>query len=388
MRARGFTLIELMVASAIGLIILTGATALATAMVRSVRSINEQMLLSTRSQMAQAVLLPTLSSAGFGWNVTSVIASPFTSTTGSFGAGHCVSSTNLCTGNTRYPVQITDSTTAADALSILTPVDGSIESVQIRALNGNAPIPTNCTSSSMNSTVTFDVQGTTTRAWSVGDLVLISHSGHVTVSRVGSAFSTNTTMPLVTRQLTLDMGTNSNLQYDDGGSAVACSADGSLRGAKVFRIAEVRLRTSGGNLEMAVNDTASEVTTPSWLPVVQGVDDLQFRIVIARIPRTSDTTGTASQCTCNGSAFFDGASAFGTSCTCTATDRLNEDPAAAPVYRVLGFEVGVLMSGDQRQATGNVSYSGLFNRSGVVATDTRMRQKSVIFVGMPNAYAL
>lgn len=383
MRTRAFSLIEVMVASVASLIVLAGAVSFATAMASYSRKLGDDQVLNARIELARQLFQSELPNVGYGWPVDAQAA---TLRTGAPGPGHCVASTGLCAADSGIlPLTIVNSTSGPDALSVILPRDPDVDAVKLLSLSGGAPLPADCTS--LTQPQTFDVQGETTAAWAAGDLVAVSRGGHVTVARVNTAFPADATSPPVVRQLVLDVGATNTLRFDDGGRALdaSCSAEASLLNARVYRVKQLRLRvdTTTRSLEVAESSTAAEVASPTFLALLENVDDLQIQLELARFP----STGTASTCACNGSGVLTGA-AFDATCTCTAGEVLNVDASAATVYRILGLKLALTMSGTMDVRPANLTTSGVFDRAGAVATDRKRRRVSTIYVGLPNAHIL
>jgi type II secretory pathway pseudopilin PulG len=403
-RPRAFTLLEAMVAASVGLIILLGATNLATMMVRTTRIAGDNQALTTRAQLARGMLQPLLAGIGDGWPVDDAFTSPFTSSTGAPGEAHCAPATNLCTAASPrvFPLTILDGgATGPDALRAIVPRPGAIESVQIQKLAGGIALPTNCTN--LPAVPAFDVKGVTSTAWNTGDLVIVSNpkTNRVSVAVVVADFGADTTTPAPTRTLQLNLGPPADLAFDDGGRtppSSPCSAAASLQGAFVFPASVIDLRLASGAIELAESRTAAQVLDPPFVRALEGIDDLQIRLEIARFPRTG-AAGSASLCTSNGPGtlasqpgIFDGGRTFSSvgagASTCPAAGVLNDNPVVGDVYRITGLELGLLIRGDAIRETAAIAVPGMFNRTGTVATDTFVRHRATFFIGLPNAHAL
>jgi hypothetical protein len=390
-RLAAFSLIEAMVAGTIGIIILLGATNLAATMMRTARTAADGQALTTRAQLVRGVLQPLLTPLGDAWLVDDGRGG---FATGAPGQGHCVTSTGVCTpttGNVVMPLTLVDGgVNGSDELVALVPLAGALESVEILAKGDGTSLPNDC--SSLATTQAFDVRGVTSTPWDAGALVMITKRDHVSVARVSTTFTANTTSPPATRDLELELGPAADLATDDGGrgigspalAAAPCSAFQSLRNARVLRVREVRVRAQGGQLQIAERDKANAAI--NFASAVTGIDDLQFRLEIARIPRDGDS-GTASLCSCNTAAVLAGNNAFGTDCTCTSGERLNRDGTAAAVYRVTGIEVGVLVRGDVRREIA-AAVPGMFNRTSTSLNDSFRRHRTTLYIGLANAHAL
>lgn len=399
-RPRAFTLLEAMVAASVGLIILLGATNLATMMVRTTRIAGDNQALTTRAQLARGMLQPLLAGIGDGWRVDDIFTTPFAASTGAPGEAHCAPSTNLCAAGSPqvFPLAILDGgATGPDTLRAIVPRPGAIESVEILTRAGNAALPLDC--STLTAVQGFDVRGVTSTAWNPGDLVIVSKRDHMSVAVVAAGFGADPTTPAPTRTLQLDLGPPADLAFDDGGRTTpACNAAASLRGAFVFPASVIDLRLAAGAIELAESRTAAQVLAPPFVRALEGIDDLQIRMEIARFPRDG-VAGSASLCTTDGPGtlalqpgIFDGGRTFSSvgagASTCPAAEVLNRDPVVGTVHRITGLEVGLLIRGDAIRETAAVAVPGMFNRTGVVATDTFVRHRATFFIGLPNAHAL
>ncbi len=381
---RAFTLIEVMVASSMGLVIVLAATSIATSMVRAARVAADGQALTTRAQIARGLILPALQSIGDGWQVDDIINGAFASpsSSGAMGEGYAVPSTNLGSGRKLFPLIISDGGPAApDSLRAVIPRGGSLEPVQINSRGGGAALPTGCTTT----LTTFDVVGATTQAWEINDLVLVSQTNAVTVARVTASFpaSTSTT----TRLLSLDMGAAADLQFNDGGRT-GCDAATSLFQARVFPISVIDLRLNAGSLEIAESRSSTTVASPEYVPALERVDDLQFRLEIARFP-VDGGVGSATMCTCNTAAILDAETVpiAAPNCSCSGTQRLNLNGSLGPALRIVGIQVGVLIRGDTQRNRPATAQKGLFNRTSNLANDAFVRHAATFYVGLPNAHA-
>ncbi|MDP2346053.1 MAG: prepilin-type N-terminal cleavage/methylation domain-containing protein [Deltaproteobacteria bacterium] len=384
-RSHGFSLIELMVASAAALVVLSGAISLATAMVRFSRGLADDQALSNDLALARQFLTSSLGNIGYGWSLDAQPSTCSTST-GAPGPGLCVASTGLCAVNgSILPLQLTNSSTGPDALRAIVPRDPDIETVAIQTLSDGSALPGDC---ALAAPIGLAVVGITTKTWQAGDLVVVAKFGNVSVARVAADFSANATSPAPSRTLSLDLGGANALRLDDGLRSLdaTCSALVSLQSAVVFRIKEVRMRVSGTNLEIAEIATAAAAAAPTFQAVLDGVDDLQIQLEVAKFPKDA-SGGTAESCLCNGSAALE-CSAFGAACTCIGTDRLNIATAANNANRLIGLRFGLKMRGALDTVDTARAVGGLFDRSGTVITDKKRHRDSFIYVGLPNAFVL
>lgn len=406
--ARGFSLIELMVASVISLIIVASATSLAVGVMRANRSTEAQLTVANRLSLTHSFIEAVISSVGYGWQMQQNVGG--TNKTGAWGRAHCGSTTGVCydsTGSspTVFPFEICRSNTAsgtvcdppavgqADALRLLVPREDLIEAVRIVEgysgspwqLGDAAVLSSSC--ASVPATVNLTVLGITSTTWNAGDLLMIANRDHVNIVRLGSNFSADASDPPANRgPLQVELVTTSNLEYDDGAGSIPCNPRASLIGAQVFRVAQVILAVKNGQLQMKRSETAAEVTsTTNWLPLVSGINDLQVQIDIASFPRDG-TTDTAKTCKCNSSNIITGTT-FGTQCSlCTNGKRLNGNSAVDEVNRILGVYLAILASGDLRQNTAPQAWYGLFDNSAtLIATDDKYRRAATFYVGLPNA---
>jgi hypothetical protein len=395
-RKRAYSLLEAMVAASMGVVILLGATNLATMMVRAARTAGDSQTLTTRAQLARGLLQPLLGALGDAWLVDDGRGGV---PSGAPGEAHCVASTNVCaapTANVVLPLRLVDGgASAPDELVALVPRPGSLESVEIIARGNGSALPNDCTT--LSSTTTLDVRGVTSVPWPAGTLVLVTKQDHVTVARVAAVtFPADTTTPPATRDLTLDLGPPADLAVDDGGrgsggvalAAEACSAFQSLRNARVMPLSQLRIRLVDSVLQIAESRTASQAANPTFVDALARVDDLQFRLEFARIPRDGDG-GAASLCTCNNADILAGQKTFADgACTCVGTERPNRDGTVAPVHRLTGIEVGVLIRGEVAGAGPAAAVAGMFNRTGAGAPDAFRRHQTTMYIGLPNAHAL
>jgi prepilin-type N-terminal cleavage/methylation domain-containing protein len=286
--SRAFTLIEVMVAASIGLIILLGATNIATTMVRTTRIAGDAQALTTRAQLARNLLVPMLAATGDAWRVDNAFKTPFDSTSGAPGEAHCAPSTNLCTGPQIYPLRITDGGPGgSDSVRAIVPRPGPLESVQIKTLAGGVGIPVTC--AGLPNVVAFDVQGTTTVPLAVGDLVILSKRDHVTVGVLATALPADASDPPITRTLSIDVGPVAELEFDDGGRT-NCSAQSSYGNAFVVPVSVIDIRhnvhRSFGRLRalmISKSDSKSRASPPTANPAPP-------RSVPAKPPTFSNST--------------------------------------------------------------------------------------------------
>lgn len=384
--ARAFTLIEIMVAATIGVVILLGATTLATTMVRASRVAADGHALTTRAELARALIVPRLASIGDGWRVDDEwTTTPFSTTTGAPGEAHCAAATNACDSTNLVTVlKLNDGgTSGADSLKALVPRPNNTESVEVKGLPGGLVLPADC--ATLPNPVTLEVEGVTSVAWNAGDLVLVSRKEHVSIAKVQAVFNADTTVPAVARNLQLDLGAAAELQFDDGGRTTPCSARLSLATARILPVSVVQLRLTGNNLEIAESRTAAEALTPTFVPALENIDDLQFRVEYARFPKDA-VAGAASLCTCETAANLKRNVTFGAGCTCPAGDKVNKDTAVAPAYRVVGLQVGLLVRGDAVRDTAPTAVPGMFNRTATIVTDSFVRHRATFYVGLDNAH--
>ncbi len=390
--SRAFTLIEVMVAASIGLIILLGATNIATTMVRTTRIAGDAQALTTRAQLARNLLVPMLAATGDAWRVDNAFKTPFDSTSGAPGEAHCAPSTNLCTGPQIYPLRITDGGPGgSDSVRAIVPRPGPLESVQIKTLAGGVGIPVTC--AGLPNVVAFDVQGTTTVPLAVGDLVILSKRDHVTVGVLATALPADASDPPITRTLSIDVGPVAELEFDDGGRT-NCSAQSSYGNAFVVPVSVIDIRHNVGAIEFAESRTAAQALAPSFIRALEGIDDFQVRLEVARFPADGEP-GAATLCTCETAdvlqldtsneqrTFGD----FPGLCTCPASERFNRDPLQGPVLRAIGLQLGLLIRGDATRDRDPTVVPGMFNRTNTIATDTFVRHRATFFVGLPNAHA-
>ena len=395
---RAFSLIELMVASPMALMVLAGAMGIATGMMRYSRSMADEQTLSSEASLARQFLTASVANLGYGWLVDAPLSSP-TSTTGAPATGHCVSSTNLCSGGgdtTILPLDLSlNSTTGTDELRALVPRDPQAEAVQIQELS-NAPYLSGSVCSTFTYEQSFTVKGTNNSQWVANDLVLVSKRGHVSVATVTQTFAIGTD-PAVARTLHIDMG--DKLYLDDGGRLPdddgGCNVMNSLLSARIFRIQRIAITQTtmadvdGNGTIKSLSLTTMKKASPAATAqaVLTNVEDFQAQIEIVKFPQTAVPPSTSvTSCDCNTTACLSGATFTSPACTCSTSGRLNVDASVADVYRILGLRLGVVMQGtlDVRQANRNTK--GLFdNSSTTIATDMRRHRSTTLYVGLPNA---
>ena len=391
-KTRGFTLLEMMVASVIAFLIVAAGSELAAAMARNVKRAEEQGDLGMRAAIGHEFLSDILSATAYNWTVPHALAASVT--TGSLGEGGCAASTGMCAadGQIAAPLQICDgpsvtqsscaapTTTTSDALSTYIPRDTLIDAVAIADRN-TTPLTSACDASNVPSTTVFDVKGVNASAWAVNDLVLVTHGTHATIGTVRAAFAVGSD-PNVTRQISLDVGTGTTLAFDDGTSAVPCNALASLRGAKVMRIQQVIIRHDQVTRTVFFSHRESGAAALVNDPILSDVDDLQFQLDLARLPPLAAGPGI---CTSNTTAIFDGTALTTAPC---ATEVLDGTPGATSVIRVIGLRAGILLRTAVETQTKSSTTTGLFDRTGTSFTDKRLRRTSFVYLGLPNAASL
>lgn len=386
-RPRGFTLPEMMIASVLAFILVAAGAELTAAMARNVKRAEEQGDLGVRAALGHAFISDLLSAAAYNWNTTQTYSTGVTS--GSLGAGACVSATGMCTatGQIDAPLRICNgatvdkatcnapSATTSDALWSYVPRDGLIEAMSIDDRSGTA-LTDSCNTTNVPSPITLSVRGANSQPWAANDLVLVSRNGHSTIGVVTANFAAGTDAT-VSRDLTIDVGGGNNLANDDGGSSFACDARTSLRNSKIMRIRQIVLKQDPATRTLQFGARESATAELVFSNILSDVDDLQIQLDLARIP----TTGNPSICTSNTTAVFGGAAIGNGAC---ATDRLNGDPADGNVVRVVGLRVGLLLSTAVETQSVAVTSPPLFDRT-TTFNDKRIRRTSLIYVGLPNA---
>lgn len=385
---RGFTLLEMMVASVMAFFIVVAAADLAAAMARSVKRAEEQGDLGVRAALGQAFLIDLASGAAYNWNVAQLTGT--STTTGSLGPGGCAQSTGMCTANGALaaPVRICNgatvdkaacdevaSTSTADALWTYVPRDAIIDAVSIVDRSGTL-LTDNCDATNVPATVTFTVRGTNAVAWEVDDIVLVSRNNHATVGTVRAAFAIGSD-PLANRDLQLDIGTGTTLAFDDGGSTGACNARTSLRGAKVMRIRPVVVKQDAATRNLLYGHREKGADALKFEVIIGEIDDFQLQLDAARVP----ATGSPAICTSHTSEIFANTAFSGGPCN---GEKLNGDPAAT-VIRVIGLRAALLMRSTVETQSRTVSTPGLFNRTSTTFTDKRIRRSHFVYLGLPNA---
>lgn len=391
-RPQAFTLIEVMVAAVIGFVIVATGSSLAASMVRATRKYEEQAELGARAATTAGYLKSTLSSAAYNWNATQFVSG--SATTGSFGVGHCALSTNVCPASkTMLPLEVCSAptttattcpaptSTTADAVKTLVPRDGTVEAVQIFDRTGTT-LPADC--SIGTGTISFDVKGVTTSAWSVGDLVLISNGSHANLGRVAGPFATGADASL-TRTLVLDIGDGADLALDDGNNGASCSATRSLKRATVMRVKFVVIKHDDTKKELQYAETANSATPLTFQTLVPDVEDFGARFEIARLPGGSSPTGSPRLCTADTSAIFLGGTTLTGACT---GERLNGNRSLTTLNRIVGLQLAVVFRSRIATQTFADPVNGVFDRTGVVANDLRLHRRSFFYVGLPNANSL
>jgi prepilin-type N-terminal cleavage/methylation domain-containing protein len=383
---RGFTLVEMMVASVIAIILVNAGAQFAAAMATNVKRAEEQGDLGARQAIAHAFIADVLSGAAYNWNTPRAVGS---NDSGSFGEGGCALSSGFCTssGEIKPPLQICSSptvdrnvcnaptATTADALWTYVPRDNVIEAVSILDRNGT-PLTNNCDAANVPAATTFDVRGVTSAAWAVDDLVLVSRRGHTTIGTVRAAFGTDAN-PNNTRQLTIDVGTGATLAFDDG-TAGTCDATISLKGARVMRVTQVVLKQDAATRKLLYGHRNAGSAALTYDPIVSGVDDLQLQLDVVHVPQA----GSPSVCTSNSSNIFSNVNLTTGACN---GEALQPDIAVANVNRVVGLRVGLLFRSTSETQGLNTTTSALFDRTGTTFTDKRLRRAHILYVGLPNA---
>lgn len=384
---RGFTLIELMVASVIAFTLVAAAAALASAMANNVTRGEEQADLGTRSAIAHAFLQTMLAGAAYDWNTSESVSA--TTSTGSFGTANCTSGTGMCPSATELPLKICKSstvsaavcdapvTTEADAIVTYIPRDPVIEAMTV-VNGGTSALPVDLGTLSCN-TVTNQqlvVSGTNSNDWATNDLVLVSKSGHTTIGRILTNLAAGTG---TTRDLTVEFA--GGLDGDDGG-VTGCSVKSSLKSAAIFRITQVILKldesTTSSNfrsLVMAKRNTSADGTT--FVPIITNIDDFQARFDIVRVT----TANAASFCTSDTSDVFLGGT------TACSGERLNA-AAGTNLNRVVGLKLALSLRTAVETENRTVTVPVLFDRaSGSISpsTDKRLHRVVNVYVGLPNA---
>ena len=393
-RSRGFTLIEVIVASTIAFILVAAAAEMSSAMGRSVRKVEAQADLGVRTAIAHGFMQRELAPMAFNWNVTAVTNTTTGASTGSFGSGNCNPATKICSliGNDYYPIRICKSSTVssttcdapspteADAVVSFMPRDPVIEAMVIRSKGDGLAFPTDCTLAT--NPVSVKVSGTNTLQWADGDLVLVSKANHVSLGVLKTSLGTNADLALQ-RVISIDLGATSGsggLNADDGGRA-SCSARDSLLSANVVRIKQVILKldetvgsTTNRNLMMGVKTTAAGAMV--WNPIIPDVDDLQFQFELAKI---DSATKVGSFCTSDTSNLWTGAS------IASCGGSLNRLSTAGNVIRVLGLRAAFSVRSRIESEMISRPIPLLFDRTGPTGTDKRSRRTINMFLGTPNA---
>lgn len=388
-------MVEVIVASTIAFILVAAAAEMSSAMGRSVRKVEAQSDLGVRTAIAHGFLQREMAPMAFNWNVTAVTNATTGATTGSFGPGNCNPATNMCSyiGNDYYPIRICKSSTVssttcdapsateADAVVSFMPRDPLVEAMVIRSKGDGLAFPTDC--SLATNPVSVRVTGTNTLQWSDGDLVLVSKPNHVSIGILKTSMGTNADSALQ-RTISIDLGASNGsggLNADDGGRT-SCSVRDSLLAANVIRIKQVIVRldeTAGSptadSILMGVKTTASGATV--WSPVIPDVDDLQFQFELAKVDAS---TKVGSFCSSDTSNLWTGSTI--TSCG----GPLNRTPGpGANVVRVLGLRAAFVARSTIESETVTRPQTLLFDRTGPIGSDRRLRRTINMFLGTPNA---
>jgi type II secretory pathway pseudopilin PulG len=398
---RAFTLVELMVASALAFLIVAAGAALASAMARQVREVEEQGDLAARVAIASTAVQNALDGVAYGWRLEDWRVFG-TSYNGGPGVGHCVAVTGVCesventvtpiaplavcssTGLTHTVCNAAD-TTSADGIRALVPRDEVSEAIRVVDRNGT-PLTTACDAANIPNPIVVDVRGAHQNPWADGDLVLLSTPGHATVGVVRSALAPVAPASAgVTFQLSLALD-GANLADDDsdvGDNAPAlCNALESLIGARILRVKQVVIRLNGTSLEMSQKPTTAAVPFQTLL---SDVEDLQVRLDVIRLTAGGGSQYCRAEGTAINSVLYAGASVNAATCN-SPLDR--DDPADAPdsdVLRISGLQIGVLLraGGQTTGTTRPIDY--LFDRAPPGPPDQRRRRPAYFFVGLTNA---
>jgi hypothetical protein len=390
---RGFTILEVLVASSIAFILIAAATEMALAMGRSVRKVEAQADLGVRTAIAHGFLQRELAAAAFQWRVSQDVGGV---NTGSFGAGNCAPASNVCSlvNGHFYPVRICRSSTVnstqcdapasteADALVTYAPRDPIVEALVIRTKSDGLPFPTDC--SLPTNPVLVRATGMNTVPWADGDLVLVAKANHVSVGVLRTALPANTD-PAQLRSVSIELGPTSatgGLANDDGGRS-GCSLRDSLLSASVFRIKQVIVKldeqigsASRRNLLLGTRSTANGPLT--WNPIVPDVDDLQFQFDIAKVDAQ---TKAGSFCTSDTSDLWTG----GSIASCGGPLARTADVAAGRnLVRLLGLRAGIVLRSRVESDFVTRPIPLLFDRTGPTGSDRRMRRVVNMFLGLPN----
>lgn len=381
-RTSGFTLLEIIIASTMGILILTAASSLTLSIMKAGRTITEMQALVSRLSLARSYLQPQLSNIGYGWSATNNNAASVS--TGTFGQGYCVSSSGVCSSTGAIlPLTLTDSTTGTDQLQVIVPRDSVVEALTFTSA---ASIPAGTTAMPFAK----DPSGTITSDWSAGDLVLM-----MTTSTVDHSNSLSSGFALVTSLTgSAPAGTYTDASPASTGFPIACDSSGALNicdytstSFYVIRVASVRVRVNSGALQTHRATTTIEALTvstdASWRSVLSNVDDLQFQLEILRTP----LNGAATLCTANTSAVLSGAlfSTVSALTTCTGAEALRTDiDSTLASNRLVALKVGLTVRSNVVDGPG-LATAGLFNRTTSFAADGRTRHSATFFIGLPNA---
>ncbi|MDP2339879.1 MAG: hypothetical protein Q8O67_02890 [Deltaproteobacteria bacterium] len=391
--AGGFTLVEVMVASVMAFIIVAAGSELAASMVRAIRKYEEQGELGSRASISSAFIKSALGSTAYNWTAEHVEA---TTTTGSFGEGHCALSTNICPSTKLMrPLEICSSlnvdettcgaptTTSADAIKTVVPRDGTIEAVSIQDFSVGTLKGSTC---SGTGNLSFFVKGSTTEAWAIDDLVMVTNNSHVNVGRVAVAFPANAD-PAVQRTLQLDLGGLADFGLDDGGDSSACSPSASLLKAEVMRIKQVIVKHDDASSALRYGERSSAAGAMAFSDLTAEVEDFGVRLEIARVPGPSSApVGVHNFCTADATTVLYGANATLGAGNCNG-ERLNGNISVAPVLRVIGLQLGLVLRSSVATQIVNEQVRGVFDRAEVVADDKRLHRTIFFFLGLPNANA-
>jgi prepilin-type N-terminal cleavage/methylation domain-containing protein len=380
-----FTLIEVMIASAITLVIVAIAMQFAGNMSLEARRLEQQGDLAARMAIANSFLTTATDGIGYGWDVQHDFSGK---KSGSFGTANCPI-TAVCPAATALPFQVcapgtagagacaaqTSPTNTGDALRFWVPRDGVIEAVRIVDRNATA-LPTDCNLGSTQ--VAFDVKGTNPTPWEAGDLVLVSNTGHVSIFSVHTAFAAGTDAS-VTRVLTLANVTG--LADDDGGSTTACNATASLKRAGVFRIRLGVVRINQANRTLDFAELVNTGGTFAFQPVISDVDDFQVRLDLQQFTVDNSTKLITGVTLCSA----DAETALTTNQIAgCSNNRMNALAAEGNIVRLAGLRLGLILRSRGSVDVPN-TFRGLFDRTAVIGTDQRMRRTIFLFAGLPNA---
>jgi prepilin-type N-terminal cleavage/methylation domain-containing protein len=384
---RGFTLLEILIASTLTLVIVAIAMQFAAIMSLEARNVEQQGDLAVRASITASFLQAATDGIGYGWTVRQM-AGTSSSDTDAPGVANCAVP-QVCPETTTLPFQIcepttvgaqtcaaqTAPTTTADAFRFFAPRDGVVQAVRILDRKATT-LPSNCT---LATRTTLDVQGVNASVWNVGDLVLVAKEGHVSVFSVDATFPAGTDA-LVTRSLTLNLGSPGNLSGDDGGSSVSCNASASLKGAGVYRLRLAVLRLNEASQEVEYATLVNTGERFAFQPVLADIDDFQVRLDLVRFAVAGGAITGASVCGSDTEAILSAPRGI-PDC---ANARLNSRVLDGDVVRLIGVRLGIIL-----RSRGGIGVArdvtGLFDRTAKIGTDRRLRRTVTLFVGLPNA---